>query len=726
MIITKRSKFAKIYHIITKTIPSFNKLCYNKIMKDIELLAPAGSMEALKSAIYNGANAVYLGIGQFNARNNLSDGFNLDNLRDAVELAHLYDVKVYLAINILFKDEELQSALDVVVDANNIGVDAFIVQDLGLAYLIHKNYSSIELHASTQMAVHNLEGVKVLEKLGFTRVVLARETSKEEIKRIADNSSVEIEFFTQGALCVSFSGNCYMCSHLVNKSGNRGVCQQFCRLPYTFECGDIKTNGFLLSAKDISMLDELQTLKQCGVTSLKIEGRARRPYYVAQACRIYRQMLDFGQYSKQDLDNLKIAFNRGYTPAYFNGNDNIISKIQGNNGLLVGKVVKVNKGKKFNEIFITSNYALQGKCGIKFTNNGEEVLSIGAYDITKSGKYYRLTTTANVKEGYQVNIIQDEILEEQILKYVRKLPIKIKLVAIPNQPIHIVARYLNTQVEVEGEICQKAKTISLDTQQMLKQLSRSDVFEIAEFDCNAKDVYILNSTINKLRNLLYDKLKNEIITSYHKLQLIKIDFQKEFEQLPKTENNKFDFKIVNDVNNLPICQNLILDYDNFDINQIKKFDKFCAKNQIKGYIDLPNFATIKDIVLINKALSKTSLGVVANNLYAIDFDCNKIGGQFLNVYNSFTLFALNCLSKFEAMFVEELDNSEIDKLMTDLPIIKREKVYMTLLHCPFKQNVQCQCNNCGFSKNASYTINSGKKFKISRKKTASCIFLLKD
>ena len=344
-------------------------------MRKMELLAPAGNMESLKMAIYNGANAVYLGIKQYNARNNI-DGFTLDTLREAVDFAHLYDVRVYLALNILFKDDELQSALDVVVDANNIGVDAFIVQDLGLAYLIKQHYPSIELHASTQMAIHNLEGVRMLERLGFSRVVLARETSPEEIKRISDNSNMEIEFFVQGALCVSFSGNCYMCSHLVDKSGNRGVCQQFCRLPYVFEKGKVSKRGFLLSAKDICMLDRLSQLSDLGVCSLKIEGRARRPYYVAQACKVYRNALDGKVNLQEDLDALKVAFNRNFTPAYFDGNANIISKIQGNNGLKIGVVNSVKNGSKFNEIFIQSNHHNLGKCGLKFLNLTTSSISI--------------------------------------------------------------------------------------------------------------------------------------------------------------------------------------------------------------------------------------------------------------------------------------------------------------------------------------------------------------
>ena len=200
----------------------------------MKILSPAGNIDCLKTAIYNGADEVYLGINDYNARNNI-DGFTIATLKEGVDFAHVHGVKVLLAINILFSDKEIQSALDTIIDAYNIGVDAFIIQDLGLADLVHRHFPEIELHASTQMGLHNLEGVLAVEKYGFKRVVLARETPLDEIRRIKANSNVEIEYFAQGALCVSFSGNCYMSSYMHNASGNRGKCKQLCRLPYTLE-----------------------------------------------------------------------------------------------------------------------------------------------------------------------------------------------------------------------------------------------------------------------------------------------------------------------------------------------------------------------------------------------------------------------------------------------------------------------------------------------------------
>lgn len=333
----------------------------------MKLLAPAGDMDSLKMAIFNGADEVYLGVKNFNARN--IEGFNLESLKEAVEFVHLYNARIFLAVNILFTDEEMQSAVDLVVDAYNLGVDAFIVQDIGLINILHTLYPEVELHASTQMGIHNLEGVRVVESLGVKRVVLARETPLEEIKRIKSNSKVEIEYFCQGALCVSFSGNCYMSSYLCDASGNRGKCKQLCRLPYDFlHNGEVKKSGYLLSCKDINMLAKLQELESVGVDSLKIEGRARRPYYVAIATRVYRKALD-GEKTKNDLP---LAFNRGYTAGYFDGNSGIISNLQNHIGVEIGCVQKVNLGKKFNEVFISSKQKFSPKSILKFYRDGKE------------------------------------------------------------------------------------------------------------------------------------------------------------------------------------------------------------------------------------------------------------------------------------------------------------------------------------------------------------------
>ncbi|MBR4998962.1 MAG: U32 family peptidase, partial [Clostridia bacterium] len=397
---------------------------------NMKILSPAGDFESLKMAVFNGADEVYLGVKDFNARN--IEGFSLVTLKEAVDFAHVFGVKVNLTVNILFNDDEMQSALDLIIDAYNLGVDSFIIQDLGLASLINKNYPQIEMHASTQMAIHNLEGVKAVEKLGFKRVVLARETPLEEIKRIREGSLVEIEYFCQGALCVSFSGNCYMSSYLHNASGNRGKCKQLCRLPYSLRLNnkEIKT-GYLLSAKDFNMLENLKELEEVGVDVLKIEGRARRPYYVGVATQTYKKALADENY---DLDDLRLAFNRGYTAGYFNGNDNIISNKQNHIGIEIGKVERFNTGKKFNEIFLSSNVEITPKSVLKFIHNNDEIV-ITAYDVIKEKDLFRITTTQIVKVGDRVNLISDFEKEQEMIKTTKRRKINIKIVAKLNQPI---------------------------------------------------------------------------------------------------------------------------------------------------------------------------------------------------------------------------------------------------------------------------------------------------
>ena len=343
----------------------------------MKLLSPAGDFESLKMAVYYGADEVYLGVKDFNARN--IEGFNLESLKQAIDFAHIYGVKVHLTVNILFSDDELQSALNLIVDAYNLGVDAFIIQDIGLASLVNKFFPEIEMHASTQMGIHNLEGAKVAKEIGFKRVVLARETPLSEIKRIKDNLDIEIEYFAHGALCVCFSGNCYLSSKLLGASGNRGKCKQLCRLPFSLMKDNKKLKtGFLLSAKDFNMLGRLKELEDAGVCSIKIEGRARRPFYVAAATSAYRSALDGKSY---DEKSLLLAFNRDFTEGYFNGNSNIISKFNNHIGIFVGKIKNVKYGKNFNEFTFSSTEKISKKSVIKLFKDGTEFSTISLFDL---------------------------------------------------------------------------------------------------------------------------------------------------------------------------------------------------------------------------------------------------------------------------------------------------------------------------------------------------------
>lgn len=267
-------------------------------MKSPELLSPVGDFECLKAAVQNGANSVYLGAGSFNARAKATN-FDNEELAKAIHYAKLRNVTVHLTLNTLIKNEEFNDAVNLAINAYNLGIDAIIVQDIGLANYLLKKYPEIPLHASTQMTVHNLDGVKQLESKGFSRVVLSRELSLEDIEYIRKNTHAELEVFIHGALCISYSGQCLLSSMIGGRSGNRGLCAQPCRLPYELfeespENKQIKSldKGYLLSPRDNLGIEYLPELIKMGIDSFKIEGRMKTPTYVGTVTRIYRKYID--------------------------------------------------------------------------------------------------------------------------------------------------------------------------------------------------------------------------------------------------------------------------------------------------------------------------------------------------------------------------------------------------------------------------------------------------
>lgn len=280
----------------------------------IEILAPAGSYESLVAAVRSGADAVYLGIESFNARRS-ADNFDADGLVKAVNYCHKHGVKVHLALNTLVSDDELEDAQDAVRLACKADVDAIIVQDLGLADIIHRTAPDMPMHASTQMSVQTAAGLKRLKRLGFTRAVLPREMSKEEIKKLCENSPIELECFVHGALCMCVSGQCYFSAVLGSRSGNRGACAQPCRLPFGVPYG----TGHDLSLKDLSLVDYIKEMADMGVCSFKIEGRMKRPEYVAAAVKACRNSVDGIEDSELKADLQSVFSRSGFTDGYYTG-----------------------------------------------------------------------------------------------------------------------------------------------------------------------------------------------------------------------------------------------------------------------------------------------------------------------------------------------------------------------------------------------------------------------
>ena len=282
----------------------------------LELLSPAGSLDALHAAVCNGADAVYLGVDAFNARHGARN-FTLDELPDVVRYCHVRGVAVHLTLNTLVTDREMPDAAEYIAATARAGVDAFIVQDLGMVSLCHQIAPKVALHASTQMSLHSLEGVREAAELGLSRAVLARELPRDAIAFICRNSPIEIEVFVHGALCMCYSGQCYMSSVIGRRSGNRGQCAQPCRLPYGYDRFEDK---YPLSLRDNCLIRYLGELDRMGVASIKIEGRMKRPEYVATVTGIYREALDGADVGRGQMEALRAAFSRqGFTQGYYEG-----------------------------------------------------------------------------------------------------------------------------------------------------------------------------------------------------------------------------------------------------------------------------------------------------------------------------------------------------------------------------------------------------------------------
>ena len=281
----------------------------------LELLAPAGSMEAVAAAVQNGADAVYLGYGDFNARRNAKN-FSQEEFAAAVSYCHVRGAKVYLTLNTLLTDRELPKAAEFAVQASDLGADAVLVQDMGVVRLLRQAAPDLPVHASTQMTIHNLDGVRLAADLGMSRVVLSRELSRDQIEYICQNSPIEIEVFAHGALCMCYSGQCFLSSVIGGRSGNRGLCAQPCRLKYGWMD---KADSYPLSLKDLSLAGHLRELRKMGVTCVKLEGRMKRPEYVAVVTGIYsRAIKEDREPTAEELEQLRAAFSRqGFTQGYY-------------------------------------------------------------------------------------------------------------------------------------------------------------------------------------------------------------------------------------------------------------------------------------------------------------------------------------------------------------------------------------------------------------------------
>ena len=383
----------------------------------VELLAPAGNMAALHAAVAGGADAVYLGLETFNARRG-ADNFALETLREACDFAHLRGVSIYVTMNTIILPDEVGEALECVRQAYRAGADGFIVQDIGLAAEISRTLPEASLHLSTQMNTHNLAGVRAAARLGAERITLAREVSLDEIALLcaaAAEEGMEVEVFAHGALCVCYSGQCFMSSMIGGRSANRGMCAQACRLPYELQNKALQKSlpspgDHSLSPQDLCTVDRVDDLVAAGVASLKIEGRMKSPEYVFAVTSVYRKALDAALAKENaaitdaDRDRLTDAFSRGFTTAYLDGkrgNDIMSYQRPNNRGLFLGRVDEVRDGAAY----LKSAHALAEGDVLEFwTRKGNGTLTLGPVRTDKKGRYHLPLEgkTRTVKAGDRV------------------------------------------------------------------------------------------------------------------------------------------------------------------------------------------------------------------------------------------------------------------------------------------------------------------------------------
>ena len=662
--------------------------------KNVELLAPAGTYEAFLAAVENGANAVYMGGKLFNARANASN-FDIDELKKIVEYAHLRKVKIHITMNTLLDDSEVSDALDFAYEIYKIGVDAVIVQDIGLAKVLHEHIPNLELHASTQLSTHNLEGVNELAKIGFSRVVLARELSIDEIKYIVENTDTEIEIFAHGAQCISYSGQCLMSSMIGDRSGNRGKCAQPCRLPYKLikNRNEIGT-GYLLSPKDLSTLEILKEIPN--VTSLKIEGRMKSPEYVATVIRTYRKYLDAIEdsnaleVSDEDKQDLLQIFNRGgFSKSYLKGKtgrDVMCYEKPKHWGTYVGKVTGYD-GKRY--ITLDDISKINVGDGIEVWNGSNTSPSTIVSEIVKN-KIGRIHGEIHV--GDKVYKTSDKALNQKAREsfsrgFVKKRNVLASLKILKDE--NIVVR-INDFEFTSGVVPEIAQNQSLNEGKIRAQFCKTGntPFEVTSIDLKLDDgLFLPVSKLNEIRRNAFDEYEKYLIgqmsrkvditglpsiTPYHKesreVSVFFNTLREEYLNLKNVDNFYFTFKDA---------------HKNIDL--IQKFDG-------KKFILLPSVTKANYAKLIKNNIKDFATkvdGFVLSNIgqleYLKDIDTTLIANYTFNTFNTYTIDELQSLGFDIVTLSPELAKHQINSLGGNL---KREIIaygntcVMTSEYCP--------------------------------------------
>lgn len=727
-------------------------------MTKVELLAPVGDWNCLKAAVQNGADTVYFGVEQFNARMYAAN-FNVEDMKQVIDYCKLRNVKTNLTLNTLLENCEFDNAVDLAKEAYKAGVDAIIVQDLGLAKYLIDNIPGLPIHASTQMTVHNLQGVLKLEKLGFDRVVLSRELSCEEIEYICKNCKVEIETFIHGALCICYSGQCLFSSVVGGRSGNRGKCAGPCRLPYELISENAETHerksidkGYLLSTKDLCGIAYLPRLIQAGVKCFKIEGRMKSPEYVATVTRIYRKYIDMVLNNddfiidEKDINDLMQVFNRGgFSDGHLDSKHNrnlIFPEKPSNMGIYLGTIKKYNSNK--GHITLQLEEVLELGDSISVSNEASKYLvselmikNVNQKKVSANTEVTIGRMKGNIKVGDKVYRISSKALSDFAKASYdncenKKIPLNCTVTIKKNTPISMeISTNKNTCYnelyssiyvkEISNMIPIDALKTPISVERVVKQISKTTntPFSFENITVLLDDgLYVPSiSTLNELRRTALEKVEQEIL-SRAKRTLLDLS-RKSKESITYTPNVKNP-----EISVLFRQLDLDFDYTKLDKEKItniyvslelfisKKYSKVISyfSDNYNLYIYVPSIikTNYKNIALstIEQAVMIYNIkGFIVSNIgdfelfkkYSKDYEF--IGNYTLNVFNNNTMEEYRKLGLSRITLSRELNQELIKEMLANANINTEMIVYgnlplMASSYCFLGETNKCY-PNCG-------------------------------
>ena len=706
-------------------------------MTKVELLAPVGDWNCLKAAVQNGADAVYFGVEQFNARMYAAN-FNVEDMKQVIDYCKLRNVKTNLTLNTLLENCEFDNAVDLAKEAYKAGVDAIIVQDLGLAKYLIDNIPGLPIHASTQMTVHNLQGVLKLEKLGFDRVVLSRELSCEEIEYICKNCKVEIETFIHGALCICYSGQCLFSSVVGGRSGNRGKCAGPCRLPYELISENAETHerksidkGYLLSTKDLCGIAYLPRLIQAGVKCFKIEGRMKSPEYVATVTRIYRKYIDMVLNNddfiidEKDINDLMQVFNRGgFSDGHLDSKHNrnlIFPEKPSNMGIYLGTIKKYNSNKGHITLQLEEDLELGDSISVsneasKYLVSELMIKNVNQKKVSANTEVTIGRMKGNIKVGDKVYRISSKALSDFAKASYdncenKKIPLNCTVTIKKNTPISMeISTNKNTCYnelyssiyvkEISNMIPIDALKTPISVERVVKQISKTTntPFSFENITVLLDDgLYVPSiSTLNELRRTALEKVEQEIL-SRAKRTLIDLS-KKSKESITYTPNVKNP-----EISVLFRQLDLDFDYTKLDKEKItniyvslelfisKKYSKVISyfSDNYNLYIYVPSIikTNYKNIALstIEQAIMVYNIkGFVISNIgdfellkkYSKDYEF--IGNYTLNVFNNNTMEEYRKLGLSRITLSRELNQELIKEMLANANINTEMIVYGNL------------------------------------------------